>query len=99
MKKAIPINTTADGCAFTIVTRYEGRAYLKSMTGGAAITLAPGFLRSRTILNTCLDGTCKTIYSRMGRLSWENFLGRIENGGWDCQMTSVLEVWTSEPSR
>ncbi len=34
MKKIVPINTTADGCAFTIVTRYEGRAYLKSMTGG-----------------------------------------------------------------
>lgn len=35
--KMIPINTTADGCAFTIVTRYEGRAYLKSMTGGGRI--------------------------------------------------------------
>lgn len=34
MKKIVPINTTADGCAFTIVTRYEGRAYLKSMTRG-----------------------------------------------------------------
>lgn len=35
MKRMIkPINVTADGCAFTIVTRYEGRAYLKSMTGG-----------------------------------------------------------------
>ena len=35
--RRIPINTTADGCAFTIVTRYEGRAYLKSMTGGGRI--------------------------------------------------------------
>ena len=34
MKRQIPINTTSDGCAFTIVTRYEGRAYLKSMTSG-----------------------------------------------------------------
>lgn len=34
MKTIKPINVTADGCAFTIVTRYEGRAYLKSMTGG-----------------------------------------------------------------
>ena len=34
MKMIIPLNTTSDGCAFTIVTRYEGRAYLKSMTGG-----------------------------------------------------------------
>lgn len=100
MKKAIPINTTADGCAFTIVTRYEGRAYLKSMTGGVDITPAPGFWRlSRKVLNACADGTCKTIFTRLGRLSWENFLGRLEHGGWDCQMTSVLEVWTSEPSR
>lgn len=36
-KTVKPINTTADGCAFTIVTRYEGRAYLKSMTGGGRI--------------------------------------------------------------
>lgn len=43
MRKWKPINTTVDGCAFTIVTRYEGRAYLKSMTGGAAITLAPEY--------------------------------------------------------
>ncbi len=43
-------------------------------------------------LNTTLDGCHKTIYSRMGRLSWENFLGRIEHGGWDCQMTSILEI-------
>lgn len=93
MKKVLPINTTADGCAFTIVTRYEGRAYLKSMTGGAAITLVPGCWKSRTILNACQDGTCKTIYGRMGRLSWENYLGRLEHGGWDCQMTSILEVY------
>ena len=39
MRKAIPINTTSDGCAFTIVTRYEGRAYLKSMTGGRILPL------------------------------------------------------------
>lgn len=45
MRKMIPINTTADGCAFTIVSRYDGRAYLKSMTGGADITLAPGYWR------------------------------------------------------
>ena len=38
MKRMIkPINVTADGCAFTIVTRYEGRAYLKSMTGGGRL--------------------------------------------------------------
>lgn len=43
-------------------------------------------------LNT-IDGCHKTIYSRMGRLSWENYLGRIEHGGWDCQMTSIMEVY------
>jgi hypothetical protein len=43
-------------------------------------------------LNT-VDGCHKTIYSRMGRLSWENYLGRIEHGGWDCQMTSIMEVY------
>lgn len=43
-------------------------------------------------INT-VDGCHKTIYSRMGRLSWENFLGRLEHGGWDCQMTSIVEVY------
>jgi len=38
--KKVPINVTADGCAFAIVTRYEARAYLKSMTGGVA-TIPP----------------------------------------------------------
>jgi len=94
MTKRVPINTTADGCAFTIVTRYEGRAYLKSMTGGAGIIPARGCWKSRTILNACSDGTCKTIFTRYGRLSWENFLGRLEHGGWDTQMTSILETWT-----
>lgn len=44
MKKVIPINTTADGCAFTIVTRYEERAYLKSMTGGGGYYPCTGVL-------------------------------------------------------
>lgn len=51
-------------------------------------------LKSRKILNPCLDGTCKTIYARLGRLSWENYLGRLEHGGWNTQMTCILEVWT-----
>lgn len=42
--RRIPINTTADGCAFTIVTRYEGRAYLKSMTGGGGYYPCTGVL-------------------------------------------------------
>lgn len=32
------MNVTDDGCAFTIVTRYEGRAYLKSMTSGGVLS-------------------------------------------------------------
>lgn len=36
-KRVIPMNVTDEGCAFAIVTRYEGRAYLKSMTSGGGI--------------------------------------------------------------
>ena len=39
-----PINVTNDGCAFTIVSRYEGRAYLKSMTGGGGYYPCTGVL-------------------------------------------------------
>lgn len=42
-------------------------------------------------LNT-VDGCCKCLVTRMGRLSWENFLGRLEHGGWDSKMTSVMEI-------
>ena len=34
MRKLEPLNTTSEGCAFTIVTRYSERAYLKGMTSG-----------------------------------------------------------------
>ena len=44
MKKIIPINTTPDGCAFAIVSRYDGRAYLKSMTSGGGYYPATGVL-------------------------------------------------------
>ena len=44
MKKVLPINTTSDGCAFTIVTRYEARAYLKSMTSGGGYFPCTGVL-------------------------------------------------------
>ena len=91
MKKIVPINTTADGCAFTVVTRYEARAYLKSMTSGGGTTRVRECWKYP--MNTTLDGCCKTIYGRMGRLSWENYLGRIEHGGWDCQMTCIMEVY------
>lgn len=42
MKKILPINTTPDGCAFTIVARYGARAYLKGMTSGGGTFLARG---------------------------------------------------------
>lgn len=38
------------------------------------------------------NGLCKTLYARVGRLSWENFLGRLEHGGWDSMMTCIMEV-------
>lgn len=34
MRKIEPLNTTADGCAFTIVTRFEARCYLSCFCGG-----------------------------------------------------------------
>lgn len=47
-------------------------------------------------INTDTDGNCKCITTRQGRLGTENYLGRLEHGGWDCQMTSILEIWTKE---
>lgn len=70
---------------------------LQPLRGGGITSPAPGCWRfSRKILNACADGTCKTIFARLGRLSWENYLGRLEHGGWDCQMTSIMEIWTTE---
>lgn len=46
MKKILPINTTSDGCAFTVRARYDG-ACLKSLTGGGAdITRTRELLKS-----------------------------------------------------
>lgn len=45
MKKILPINTTSDGCAFTVRARYDG-ACLKSLTGGADITRTRELLKS-----------------------------------------------------
>lgn len=50
-------------------------------------------MRVLRAINTDVDGCCKTLYARVGRLSWENYLGRLEHGGWDCQMTSILEIY------
>lgn len=35
----------------------------------------------RVIPINTVDGCCKCLVTRMGRLSWENFLGRLEHGG------------------
>ena len=59
----------------------------------AGITHALGCWRYP--MNTT-NGLCKTIYGRMGRLSWENYLGRLEHGGWESFMTCILEIWTIE---
>ena len=46
MKKLIPTNTTADGCACTIVSRYEGRAAnVKWLTSGMKFYPATGVFR------------------------------------------------------
>ena len=42
--KQIPTQTDAEGCAFTIVARYEGRANLKCMTSGAGYYPATGVI-------------------------------------------------------
>ena len=42
-------------------------------------------------MNT-IEGCCKCVFTRYGRLGWENFLGRLSHGGWDTQMTSIMEV-------
>ncbi len=47
MKKLIPVNVTSDGCAFTIVSRYDGRAsYLKSLMGGVDFSPLRGSWKS-----------------------------------------------------
>lgn len=43
-----------------------------------------------------VDGACKTITTRQGRLSWENYLGRLEHGGWDSMMTCIMEVYETD---
>lgn len=43
-------------------------------------------------INTA-DGCCKCLITRVGRLGWENYLGRVEHGGWDSQFTCILEVY------
>lgn len=43
--KRIPTNTTADGCAYAIVARYDGRAsYVKGLMSGLKFFPATGVL-------------------------------------------------------
>ena len=69
------------------------RQFLRSMKMGGSRRVGNKVL---TPINTTDDGCCRTILSREGRYSWENFLGRLEHGGWDCPMTSFLEVYDEE---
>lgn len=57
MKKQIPINTTVDGCAYTIRARYDG-ACLKSLTGGGGYFPNTGVLEiiTETPVEQRLDG-------------------------------------------
>lgn len=70
------------------------------------LRLEPGLMPPRIIsylrymkrvlpINT-VEGVCKCLFTRIGRLSWENYLGRLEHGGWDTQMTSIMEVYEEE---
>lgn len=43
-------------------------------------------------INTASD-VCKCLTTRQGRLGWENYLGRLEHGGWDSQMTCIMEIY------
>ena len=47
-------------------------------------------------INTDREGVCKCLFTRYGRLGWENFLGRLEHGGWDTRMTCIMETYEEE---
>ena len=61
---------------------------------GNASTILAGYYKYGVA--TLIGGACKTIFARLGRLSWENYLGRLEHGGRDCQMTSILEIYEDQ---
>ena len=56
MKKIIPLNVTDDGCAFTIVTRYEARAYIRGMTEGGGYYPCTGVLEVYEVENDTEGG-------------------------------------------
>lgn len=75
MRTTIPINTTPDGCAYAIVTRYEARAHLKGMTSGGVTFPAPQSLKSwkmRTI-------NLLRIGNLYGRQFGPSFAGNVYN--------------------
>lgn len=47
-------------------------------------------------MNTDTDGCCKTLTTRQGRLGIENYLGRMEHGGWDSMMTCIMQAYDDD---
>lgn len=100
--RKIPFNTETDGTSRTIKAQYYKNGFVNFFIEGdygatGVLEMEDDYRRKVIIpINTTEGGCHKTIYSRMGRLSWENYLGRLEHGGWDCQMTSILEIYEVE---
>lgn len=77
MKNQIPINTTADGCAFTIRARYDG-ACLNSLTGGRLLSE-----------HWCYGGLARTITARYYKTGSSNILEHWDDG---YATTGILEI-------
>lgn len=78
--KQIPINTTSDGCAFTIRARYDG-ACLKSLTGG-------GTTRTRELWRS--GGLARTLTARYYKTGASNILEHWDDG---YATTGILEIY------
>lgn len=78
MKKMIPINTTSDGCAFTVRARYDG-ACLKSLTGGGILPEHGG-----------IGGLARTLTARYYKTGVTNIIGHWDDG---FATTGILEVY------
>lgn len=77
MKNVIPINTTADGCAYTIRARYDG-ACLKSLTGGGVLPEHGGY-----------GGLARTLTARYYKTGLSNILEHWDDG---YATTGILEI-------
>ena len=77
MKKVIPINTTTDGCAYTIRARYDG-ACLKSLTGGGILPEHGGY-----------GGLARTLTARYYKTGSSNILEHWDDG---YATTGILEI-------